>query len=76
MNTVQLTTNLSIIVQLLTGLIGVNGLFVDLPEKHKILQNILKLELGVQFVEFFFLYFFYSINGIDIIATSRFSTLF
>lgn len=57
MNTVQLTTNLSIIVQLLTGLIGVNGLFVDLPEKHKILQNILKLELGVQFVEFFFYIF-------------------
>ena len=57
MSTVQLTTNLSIIVQILTGLIGVNGLFVDLPEKHKILQNILKLDLGVQFVELFFYIF-------------------
>lgn len=57
MSTVQLTTNLSIGVQLLTGLIGVNGLFVDLPEKHKILQNILKLELGVQFVELFYYIF-------------------
>ena len=58
MSIVQLTTNLSIGVQILTGLVGINGLFVDLPEKHTILQKILKLELGVQFVELFFYIFF------------------
>jgi len=57
MSSVQFTTNLSIIVQIFTGLVGINGLFVDLPEKHQILQNILKLELGVQFVELFFYIF-------------------
>jgi bacteriorhodopsin len=54
MSSVQLTTNLSIIIQLLTGVIGLNGLTIDLPVKHKILHNILQLELGVQFVELIF----------------------
>jgi hypothetical protein len=58
MSSVKFSTNLSIIIQILTGLIGLHGLFIRLPEKHKILQNILTLELIVQFVELFFYIFF------------------
>jgi hypothetical protein len=57
MSSVKLSTNLSIIIQVLTGLIGIHGLFIRLPEKHKILQNILTLELIVQFIELFFYIF-------------------
>ena len=57
MTSVKFSTNLSIIIQILTGLIGIHGLFIRLPEKHKILQNILTLELIVQFVELFFYIF-------------------
>jgi len=57
MSSVKYSTNLSIIIQILTGLIGLHGLFIRLPEKHKILQNILTLELIVQFVELFFYIF-------------------
>jgi hypothetical protein len=57
MSSVKFSTNLSIIIQILTGLIGIHGLFIRLPQKHKILQNILTLELIVQFVELFFYIF-------------------
>jgi bacteriorhodopsin len=57
MSSVYFSTNLSIIVQLLTGLIGVNGLIINIPEKHKILQDILTLEMLVQFGELFFYIF-------------------
>jgi bacteriorhodopsin len=57
MSNVNISTNLSIIVQLLTGIIGVNGIFVDISEKNKILQSILTLEMLVQFIELFFYIF-------------------
>jgi bacteriorhodopsin len=57
MNSVYFTTYLSIIIQTLTGIIGINGLFINLPEENKILQHILALEMGVQFTELFFYIF-------------------
>ena len=57
MNSINFTTYLSIGIQLLTGVIGLNGLFINLSEKDKILQDILALELGVQFIELFFYIF-------------------
>jgi hypothetical protein len=57
MSSVKFSTNLSIIIQIITGLIGLHGLFIKLPGKHKILHNILTLELIVQFVELFFYIF-------------------
>jgi bacteriorhodopsin len=57
METVTYSTNINIIIQLITGVIGINGLFVKIPEKHKILQHILILETIVQFIELGFYVF-------------------
>jgi bacteriorhodopsin len=54
MNSVNLSTNINIIIQLLTGFVGLNGLFINLPEEHKILNNILTLEMIVQLIELFY----------------------
>ena len=53
MDSINFSTNASIIIQILSA-IGLKGVFIDLPEKHKILQSILKLEMIVQFIELFF----------------------
>jgi hypothetical protein len=57
METVKYSTNINIIIQLITGVIGINGIFVKIPEKHKILQHILILETIVQFIELAFYVF-------------------
>jgi hypothetical protein len=57
MSSVHFSTNLNIIIQTLTGLVGVSGLTVNLPDKHKILQSILTLETIVQVVEILFYIF-------------------
>jgi len=57
METVTYSTNINIIIQLITGVIGINGIFVKIPEKHKILQHILILETIVQFIELAFYVF-------------------
>ena len=53
MDNINFSTNASIIIQIITG-IGLHGVFINLPEKHKILQSILTLEMIVQFIELFF----------------------
>ena len=53
---VQFTTDISILVQLITGAVGFQGLFLNLSEKHQILKNVLTLEMIVQCVEFFFIF--------------------
>ena len=58
MSGVHLTTNLSIIVQIITGLVSFNGIFLELPDKHKILNEILALETSVQVIELFFYVYF------------------
>lgn len=58
MSGVHLTTNLSIIVQIITGLVSFNGIFLELPDKHKILNEILALETSVQVIELFFYIYF------------------
>jgi hypothetical protein len=57
MNSVHFSTNISIIIQILTGLVGLSGLVTNVPEKHKILQNVLTLEMIVQFIEILFYFF-------------------
>lgn len=57
MISVSFSTNLSIIIQLLTGIIGLDGLFINLSENNKILQQVLTLEMVVQFVELFYYIF-------------------
>lgn len=51
---VLLTTKSSIFVQFVTGVLGLYGLKVDVPEEGKILKEILTLEMIVQGVEFLF----------------------
>jgi bacteriorhodopsin len=50
-NNVKLTTDLSIIIQIITGIIGLEGLFINVTEKHEILKNVLTLEMIVQVIE-------------------------
>jgi hypothetical protein len=51
---IAFTTHFSIVVQIITCIAGLHGLFIELPEKHKILHNILIIETFVQFIEIFF----------------------
>ena len=39
MSSVKFSTELSILVQLITGLLSFNGLFLKLPQQHKILSE-------------------------------------
>jgi bacteriorhodopsin len=54
MSGIGLSTNLSILVQIITGAIGFEGIQKTLSENHQILSDLLKLETIVQFVELFF----------------------
>ena len=54
MKDVKFSTDLSILIQIITGFIGLQGLFLYLTDKHKILREVLTLEMIVQFVELFF----------------------
>lgn len=75
MNNVKFSTDLSIFIQIVTGLVSMQGIFLDLPDKHNILREILTLETIVQFVElFFYIYFLKSmaINALSQMASIRY----
>lgn len=55
---IEFTTNFSIVVQIIACIIGIHGIFIELPEKHKILYSILIIESIVQVIEIFFYIFF------------------
>jgi hypothetical protein len=55
---VQFSTNLSIFIQIVTGLLSIQGIFIPLSEKHLIVREILILETIVQIIELFFYIFF------------------
>ena len=55
---VKTTTQLSLIVQILIGIITTKGLYFKVDEKHKILTQILTIEIIVQYIELvFYIYF-------------------
>lgn len=54
MTTLQLSIYLSMIIQIITGIVGFRGFYFQIPEKHQILKTINRLEFGVQVVEFCF----------------------
>ena len=58
MDNVEFSTNLSIIIQIITGLVSMQGIFIKLPNKHIVLNEILLLETLVQVVELFFYMYF------------------
>jgi hypothetical protein len=75
LNNVSLTTDLSIIVQVITGIVGLQGLFINLTDKHKILKNVLTLEMIVQGIELFvYIYFLRSMTttSLDKMAEVRY----
>jgi bacteriorhodopsin len=57
MSNVSFSTNASVIIQILSGLIGISGIVTNIPEKHKILQSILSIEMIVQSIELIFYIF-------------------
>lgn len=58
MVSLNLTTDISIFVQILTGIVSMQGIFIKLPDKHGILNEVLAAETLVQLVELFFYGFF------------------
>ncbi len=65
---VYITVILSLLVQLITGLISFTGIFYKLPDDDKILGEVLSLETGVQLIEF--LFYIYLIMSIEWMHTS------
>ena len=67
MNYLNLSAYGSLLLQFLTGLVETTGLYAKIPEKDKVLQDILTMELIVQAIEFiFYLYLVYKIVNGDI----------
>lgn len=64
MNLLTITSYSSLIIQLITGIIGISGMNYKLDKKDEILKSALKLETLVQLVEFiFYVYLVYSIHN-------------
>jgi bacteriorhodopsin len=67
MNYLNISAYGSLALQFLTGLVESTGLYAKIPEKDKILQDILTMELIVQSIEFiFYVYLVYRIVNSDI----------
>lgn len=69
---VRNSTIYSLIVQVITGIIGGAALFVPLGEKDKILGDVLGFEMAVQVVELFFYFWFLFIKDVATITTTRY----
>lgn len=71
--TVKNTIMFSLLVQLITGIVSLHGLFISLPEKDKILTDILGLETFVQFVEFiFYIWISYAVVNVNVMTSRRY----
>lgn len=68
----QVSLNVSLWVQIMTGLVGAHGSFVTLPPEHTILKEALQLETAVQFIEFIFYAKFLKEVDLDQMATIRY----
>lgn len=69
---VHTSTDLSIIVQIITGIVGIDGIFRKLPDIHHILVNILGLELFVQIIELLFYIFIIRSAPLNNMASIRY----
>lgn len=78
MNIVLLSTYISIIVQLVTGIVDLHALLLPLPPEHAILNPILNIEFIVQIIELCFYAWFIAsrINVISMAATRYFDWVF
>ena len=63
----------SIFMQFITGIIQLDGLFIKLPKEHQILQDVLKLDTMVQFIEAtFYVWLFFNVKNIARMASKRY----
>ena len=61
-----LTVKISLIVQVITGLLALAGIFIKVSKENQILNHILILETGVQIIEFiFYIYLVYFLHSLD-----------
>lgn len=75
MISVQDSTDLSIFIQIITGLVFIQAISFNLPPEHAILIEILKLETLVQLIELFYYVYFLrplSTKSIDTMASVRY----
>ena len=71
--TVKNTIWFSLILQIITGLVPLQGLFIKLEEKDAILSDILTLETTVQFIELlFYVWIAFSVMNIKKMAARRY----
>ena len=71
--TVYTSLIMSIIIQVITGVIEVFSLFVNLPSKFAFLKQMMLLEVFVQFIEgSFYIYWFNNFNNVANITPSRY----
>jgi hypothetical protein len=71
-NIVAQSTDISIIAQIITGAIGIDGLFTKLDPTHQILQSVLGLEMGVQVVELLYYIFLIRTAQLENMASIRY----
>ena len=73
MITVKNSMLFSLIVQIVTGLVSLHGVFINLDFNDKILSDILLLETIVQIIEFlFYVWITYSVLNIKNLAATRY----
>ena len=59
--------------QFLTGVVQLDGLFLELPKEHLILKDVLKIETLVQFVEgMFYVWLVFNFKNIKTMASKRY----
>lgn len=74
---VHKTIYISLVLQIITTLVSLRGFSIKLNEKDRVLQDILKLETGVQIVEaFVYLWITYSLNNFDTMISRRYTDWF
>lgn len=74
---VHKTIYISLILQIITTTISLRGFSIKLNKQDSVLQDILKLETGVQIVEaFVYLWITYSLNNYDTMISRRYTDWF
>jgi len=74
---VHRTIYISLVLQIVTSLVSLRGFGVKLNDQDSVLQDILKLETGVQIVEVFvYLWITYSLNNFDTMISRRYTDWF
>ena len=74
MDLLLMSTYFSILMQFITGSIQLDGLFVNVPEKHGVLKEVLWMDTIVQFIEAsFYLWLIYNFKNVTRMASKRYN---